>query len=224
MHPGVTPASASCHLAGSWVGDFGHFRDLTWRSSVGLPTPGRALLFSWKKKQKLGLVHDSGVGKARGRQRAPFRCDAEDPRAPSTWGWLLGFVSWLWDLEVEPLPCSPEDLTRATETKESLRDRAEFSSEKACSITSLCYLGFKNYLLWILGQDREEQGHIKIIFASTLCSTWCARLATLPLISVWQGKMFTWKCKAQKPPGRKLRGCKISSHFLVPPSLYPALS
>lgn len=179
MHPGVTPASASCHLAGSWVGDFGHFRDLTWRSSVGLPAPGMALLFSWgKKKKNLGLIHDSGVERARERQRAVFRCDTGEPRVPLHMGVTAGFVPWLWNLEVEPLPCSPEDLTRATETKELLRVRVELSSEKVCSIIVLCYLGFKNYLLQILGQDREEQGHVKIIFASTLCLAWCARLAT----------------------------------------------
>lgn len=141
----------------------------------------------------------------------------EPLESPGTHGWLLGFLSWLWGLKVGPLSCSPGDLTRGTEMKKLLRDRVEFSSEKACSITHLCCLGFKNYLLQILGQDREEQGRVKIIFTSTLCLMWCAGLATLPLISVWQGKMFTWKHKAQKLPGRKLRGCKISSHLPCAP-------
>lgn len=66
----------------------------------------------------------------------------------------------------------------------------------------------KNYLLQILGQDREEQRHVKLVLASTLFSVWCAGLATLPLVSI-----FTWKCRAQKLPGRKLRGCEISSNL-----------
>lgn len=138
---------------------------------------GTAILLG-KKKKNLGLIHDSGVERARERQRAVFRCDTGEPRVPLHMGVTAGFVPWLWNLEVEPLPCSPEDLTRATETKELLRVRVELSSEKVCSIIVLCYLGFKNYLLQILGQDREEQGHVKIIFASTLCLAWCARLAT----------------------------------------------
>lgn len=134
--------------------------------------------YSPGEKKNLGLIHDSGVERARERQRAVFRCDTGEPRVPLHMGVTAGFVPWLWNLEVEPLPCSPEDLTRATETKELLRVRVELSSEKVCSIIVLCYLGFKNYLLQILGQDREEQGHVKIIFASTLCLAWCARLAT----------------------------------------------
>ena len=41
----------------------------------------------------------------------------EPPEPPDTWGRWLGFVVWLRDSEVEPLLCSPEDLTRATERK-----------------------------------------------------------------------------------------------------------
>jgi len=95
----------------------------------------------------------------------------QDPvEPPDTLGWPLGSVVWLQGSEVEPLSCSPEDLTRGTERKQLLWNRVEFSSGKACSITSLCYLGFRNYPLQILGQDKEEQGHARKIFASSVCS------------------------------------------------------
>lgn len=133
---------------------------------------------------------------------------------------------WLQDSEVEPLSCSPEDLTRGTERKQLLGNRVEFSSRKVCSIMSLCYLGFRNYPLQILGQDREDQGHAKIIFASSACSLWWAGLATLLLLSAWQREKC-WHGDA------KLRNQLVESSAAeeaaptlpcVPPSPHPTSS
>lgn len=138
-----------------------------------------------KSQAWLMTVEQSGTEEGRGMDWGAIK---EPPEPPDMWGWPLGSLVWLQDSEVEPLSCSPEDLTGGTERKQLLWNRVEFSSGKACSIMSLCYLGFRNYPLQILGWDREDQGHAKIIFASSMCSLWWAGLATLPLISVWQGE------------------------------------